>query len=218
MNALSWRAALLIFTCFVCSAQSPPSAPAMSVQQILARMDANTSGLQAYQVPVRIDARIRKVITLPVSMSGTRYFKRPDKEALKMSTVPAIAKPFENAYASLGTPNTWPKTYSITQTRPSVAFARPVYELRGTYKRSSNVDRIILDVDASTFDPVQARWYYKNGATIVMNIEEQLVDGKYRLPTHETLDVSFPAYRGNADVHYGDYVINQPIPDSVFAP
>jgi hypothetical protein len=88
--------------------------------------------------------------------------------------------------------------------------------LRAVYRRSSNVDHIVLDVDASTFEAVQARWYYKNGATIVMNIENQLVQGKYRLPARESLDVHFPQYNGDAVVQFGTYVINQPIADSVF--
>jgi hypothetical protein len=74
----------------------------------------------------------------------------------------------------------------------------------------------MLDVDASTFDPVQARWYYKNGATIVMNIEEQVVQGNYRLPARESLNVHFPEYSGDAVVQFGTYVINQPIADAVF--
>lgn len=200
------------------SSASPSSAapPAMTVQQILSRMVANYGGLKTYEVPVTIDAHIHKVVTLPVSMTGTRYFKLPDREALKMNSVPSIAKEFQNVYSSLGTPVTWPKTYNIDIVTPSVSTDRPIYELRATYKHPSNVDHIALDVDAATFDPIQARWYYKNGATILMNIQEQLVQGKYRLPQRETLEVHFPQYSGDAAVSYGTYIVNQPIPDSVF--
>ena len=194
------------------------AAPApMTVQQILARMAANTTGLQTYQVPVEIHARIHKIITVSVSMAGTRYFKAPDKEALKMNAAPSIAKAFQNVYASLGTPSTWPQMYNLTLVTPEVTNGRAIYELRAVYSRPTRIDHILLDVDATTFDPIQARWYYGNGAMIVMNIEEQLVDGKYRLPTSETLEVSFPQYRGDAVVRYGDYRINQDISDSVFA-
>jgi hypothetical protein len=188
----------------------------MTVPQILAHMSANTAGLQTYQVPVKIDAKIYKVIAIPVSMSGTRYFKAPDKEALKMNTVPSAAKAFQNVYASLGTPATWPATYDITECSPTVLSGRPVYQLRAVYKRQANVDHILLDVDASTFDPLEARWYYTNGASIMMNIEEQPVAGRFRLPAHEMLSVTFPQYRGQADVHYGSYVTNTQIPESIF--
>jgi hypothetical protein len=168
-------------------------------------------------VSVAIDAKIHKGVTVPVSMTGTRYFKAPDKEALKMNTVPSIAKPFQDIYSSLGTPATWPRIYNITESTPSVSSDKPMYELRATNKKPGNVDHILLDVDATTFDPVQARWFYKNGATIVLNVEEQVVDGKYRLPAHETVAVSFPQYKGDADVKYGSYTTNQTIPDDVFS-
>ena len=207
-------AGILAMVCMFASAQTP--AP-MSVQQILAHMSANTAGLTTYQVPLTIKVHVHKGLTVPLSLSGTRYFKMPDKEALHMRTVPAIAKPFQDAYADLGTPATWLQTYDITEVTPSIQDAQPVYELRGTYKKpSSHVDHILLDVDAATFDPVQARWFYTNGATIVMNIQEQPVD-KYRLPSRETLDVAFPSYKGNAVVTYGTYIVNQDVPDSTFA-
>lgn len=195
-------------------AAAPP--PAMTVEQILARMSENYAGITTYQVPVQINAHIRAGISLPVSMTGTRYFKAPAKEALKMNSVPAIAKAFQDVYASLGTPQTWPMTYNITVVTPSISSERPIYEMRGVYKRSAKVDHVLLDVDAATFEPVEARWFYTNGATIVMNIQEKIVDGKHPLPAHETLNVAFPQYKGDADVVYGDYVLNQAIPDSVF--
>lgn len=206
---------LPVLAAFALFAASPVPAP-MTPQQILAHMLANYRGLQTYQVPVTINAHIHKFITLPVTMTGKRYFKVPDHEALKMNSVPSLAKAFQNVYASLGTPATWPKTYAVTTVAPTVSTDRPVYELRAVYRHPSNVDHIMLDVDASTFDPVQARWYYKNGATIVMNIEEQVVQGNYRLPARESLNVHFPEYSGDAVVQFGTYVINQPIADAVF--
>jgi hypothetical protein len=50
-----------------------------------------------------------------------------------------------------------------------------------------------------------------------MNITEDSVDGKYRLPKHETVDLKFPQYTGHATVDYGTYTINQPVPDSTFS-
>ena len=205
---------ILAMVCIFGSAQTP--AP-MTVQQILGRMSANTAGLTTYQVPVTINVHVHKGVSVSVALSGTRYFKAPDKEALHMKTVPAIAKPFQDAYASLGTPMTWPQMYTISVVAPSLQDARPVYELRATYKKpSSRVDHILLDVDATTFDPIEARWFYTNGATIVMNIKEQPVQGKYRLPSRETLDVSFPSYKGSGVVTYGTYIINEDVPDSTF--
>lgn len=187
----------------------------MSAQQILERMQANTRGLHSYSVPVRIDAHVRHIVSISVPLKGTRYFEEPDEEALKLDTVPAIAKPFQNIYASLGTPATWAQTYTITEVTPSPDAGPGVYELRGVYKRPSNVDYILLDVDATTFSPVLARWYYKNGSTVVMHVQEA-VYGEYRLPKHETVDVKFPQYTGSATIDYGTYSLNAHIDKAVF--
>jgi outer membrane lipoprotein-sorting protein len=162
--------------------------------------------------------RLNKVISIGVSMSGERYFKAPDNGALKLHSVPSIAKAFSNLYSSLGTPATWPQTYNVQSLSEIAVNGRPAYELRATYKHPSRVDHVVLDVDGKTFDPVQARWYYTNGATIVMNITEAVVDSAYRLPRTEIVNVHFPEYNGDATVEYGTYQINVEVPDSTFSP
>ena len=195
-------------------ASSPPAPP--TVAQILVRMNARVSGIRTYQVPIVIDARLRKVVTIPVWLTGTEYFAAPDRYSLHMDTVPAIAKSFKNLIASLGSPVTWPQTYAITQVPASVTVTRPAYELLGVPRHPGNVDHVLLDVDASTYAPVEVRWFYRNGATIAMTVNEQVADGKYPLPSSETLNVAFPEYRGTAVIHYGRYSVNQPLPQDAF--
>lgn len=208
---------LLFFAapCSLGAQQNTP--PPLTVDQILAKMAANTSGLNTYEVPVEIRIHVKKVVSVPFRVSGERYFEQPDKSALKLHSVPAAAKAFSNLYATLGTPLTWPQTYDITLENVTTSIVKPLYELRGTYKRESNVDYILLDVDAVTFDPVEVRWFYRNGATIIMDVQEGPVAGKYRLPIHEVVDLNFPSYSGHATIDYGTYVINEPIPDSTFS-
>jgi hypothetical protein len=209
---------LLLLTQPSSPAQTTAPPQSMTVADILGRMASNTSGLTSFVVPIHIDAHVKKgALSLPVTMDGKRYFKAPDKGALKLTGLPELAKTFSNIYASLGTPVTWPKTYDIALNGVTTSGNQNVYELRGTYKRPSNVDHILLDVNGATFDPIQARWFYRNGATIVMNIQEGVVGGTYRLPLHETVDVNFPQYHGNADITYGTYSTNVPLADSIFS-
>jgi len=191
------------------------SSPLPSVSDVLAAMVKQTAGLEAYDVPVTIHAHVKKVISIPFTLSGERYFASPDKEALKLKSVPAIAKAFSNLYASLGTPVTWPQTYNLQVVNPDHATAQPIYELLGTYKHPSSVDHILLDVDAGTYDPLEVRWFYRSGATIVMNVQEESV-GPFRLPAVENVDVNFPGYSGHATVTYGTYDINGTLPASLF--
>ncbi|MBV8282246.1 MAG: hypothetical protein JO347_09320, partial [Candidatus Eremiobacteraeota bacterium] len=148
-------------------------------------------------------------------LTGVRYFQLPDKEALVMHSVPAVAKSFEKIFAGLGTPETWPAQYDITLVPLDPPANATTYELRGVPKAGGNVDHILLDVSQTTYEPLRARWFYKNGATIGMTIQNSLA-GNYLLPKTETLDIDFPSYRAHAVASYGDYSINTPIPDSVW--
>jgi hypothetical protein len=193
------------------------SPPLPSVSDILSAMARQTAGLETYDVPVTVHAAVRKsFISIPFTLTGERYFAAPDKEAIKLRGVPAVAKAFSDVYASLGTPLTWPQTYDLQVVSPDRTTSSPIYELRGTYKHPSSVDHILLDVDAATYDPVEARWFSRNGATIVMTVQEQRV-GSFRLPLVESVDVRFPGYSGHATIDYGTYTVNSILPDSAFS-
>lgn len=189
-----------------------PSPSTIGVSEILANMAATTTGLTSYVVPVHIDARVRTgLLSLPVHMDGKRYFTAPDRSVLRMESVPAIAKQFSSMYASLGTPQTWPSTYDIVVEGPAEVSGRSVWRLRATYKRPSHVDHVLLYVDTSTYDAVEVGWFYRNGSTVVMDIDAETVDGKYRLPAREAIAAHFPDYSGNATVLYGTYETNVPV-------
>jgi hypothetical protein len=199
-------------------AQTAAPPQSMTVAQILERMASNTNGLTSFVVPIHIDAHVKEgPVSVPVTMDGKRYFKAPDKAALKLTGLPTVAKTFSNIYTSLGTPLTWPNTYNIVLSGVTASGNQNVYVLRGTYKQPSRVDHVLLDVNGATFDPMQARWFYRNGATIVMNFQEGPVGGTYRLPLRESVDVNFPQYHGNADITYGNYSTNVPLADSIFS-
>jgi hypothetical protein len=191
------------------------SPPLPSVSDVLSGMEKQTAGLETYDVPLTIHLAVKKVITIPFTLSGDRYFAAPDKEALKLRSVPAVAKAFSNLYASLGTPVTWPQTYDLRVVSPDHSTPQPAYELLGTYKHPSNVDHILLDVDATTYDPIEVRWFYRNGATIVMTVQQETV-GDFRLPAVENVDVRFPGYSGHATIDYGSYRVNLTLPPGTF--
>jgi hypothetical protein len=191
-----------------------PTAQSPTVGDVLARMSAARKGLNTFSVPVHFDVKIKRPLGVSLPLDGVRYFERPDKGALEMKSVPAVAKAFQQTYAGLGTPETWPGQYDLSLVDQPASATN--YELKGVPKNGGNVDHILLDIDRDTSTPIRARWFYRNGATIDMAIENAQVNGMFLLPKTETLEVAFPSYAGHAVVNYGDYTINQPIPASVW--
>jgi hypothetical protein len=202
------------------NAPAPPTPTSASTQatvvSILGHMDANRAGLNSFKVPVAFAVTLHKFIAINLNLDGTRYFQIPDKEALVMHAVPAEAKAFQKIFAGLGTPETWPTHYDVSLVSLAPPDSTTMYELKGIPKHSGNVDHILLDVSQTTYEPLKARWFYKNGATIVMAIANAIAGDRYLLPKTETLDINFPSYNAHAVANYGAYSINTPIPASVW--
>jgi len=216
-RATALAAGLLIFASLGATANvSATVAPTPTVDDILGRMVAARKDLNSYSVPVHFDIGIQKPISVALPLDGVRYFERPDKEALVMQSVPAVAQAFQRTYAGLGTAETWPQRYDLSLVAPDRNASATMYELKGIPKNGGNVAYILIDVARDSAVPVRARWFYRNGATIDMAIENALASNGYLLPKTETLDIVFPSYAGHAVAHYGEYAINQPIPASVW--
>jgi hypothetical protein len=207
---------LLILTLLGATPNATPVSPTPSADDILARMVAARKGLDSFSVPVSFDVKVRKPLGVALRLDGVRYFQRPDKGAVILQSVPLVAEAFQRAYSGLGTPETWPERYVVTVVAPDQTSNSNAYELKGIPKSGGNVDHILIDVARDSASPIRARWFYRNGATIDMAIENAFVGNLYLLPKTETLDIVFPSYSAHAVAHYGDYSINQPIPATVW--
>jgi hypothetical protein len=188
---------------------------ALTVSEILARMSAARQGLISYSVPIHFNLVVHKGLSVSAQLDAVRYFESPDKEVLVMNSMPSIAKQFRYIYSGLGTPQTWPSQYDISLV-PDQSADSNSYELKGVPKTNSNVSYVLLDVTRDTLTPIAAHWFYTNGGQVTMGFQNAPASGGYVLPTMETIDISFPEYKVHATGHYGPYVINQPIPDSIW--
>jgi hypothetical protein len=195
---------------------NPTVSPTPSADDILARMVAARKSLNSFSVPVYFDVNVRKPLGVALRLDGVRYFQRPDKGAVILQSVPLVAQAFQRAYSRLGTPETWPERYVITVVTPDQAASSTTYELKGVPKNGGNVDYILIDVARDSAASVRVRWFYRDGATIDMAIENAVASNLYLLPKTETLDIVFPSYTAHAVAHYGDYSINKPIPATVW--
>jgi len=186
-------------------------APPVTAVDVLARVTRGDAGIESYSVPVRIEVRFHKLISLRFHLDGTQYFKRPDRIALDMRSVPAQ---YRELFAELGTPLTWPSLYDL---RLIASSADPVtYQLEGTPKHRGNVERMVVDVDGDPAAPLHVQWFCRDGGTIDMHITEQEGAGGYALPQHAEADMHFGGYAVHASFQYGSYAVNETVADAVF--
>lgn len=192
------------------AASTPPSVPA-----IVARMEAARNGLRSYRVPVTMSGSVRNgLISVHFTMKGTEYFKAPDRDALRMTQVPKIASGFKNTIVSIPPPAAWPEIYVMRVSGSENYGSDRVFVLAGTPRKGGNVTSVTMLVNSSTYALDAISYAYKNGS----NLGFQLQHGgnPYRLPTGAAVSAHFPSYRGTANVVYGAYATNVPIPESVF--
>lgn len=203
---------ILLAVAFLAVGAGPPTA-----DDVIGRMAAARVSLNSYSVRVGFDFDIHAFLRLRFSPQATYYFKRPDKNELVFDSLPPGAQQFQRFFGSIGTPETWPKTYDISLTGTSGAGAGARYLLRMVPKdRSSNVDHVDVIVDSENLGVVKEQWFYRDGAGITMDQVNERVGG-YVLPKEQIADFNFPSYKAHAVSTFDGYHLNVSIPDSVFA-
>jgi len=195
---------------------APSATP--SASDVLARMAADRASLNTFKVRVAFDIDLRAFLHLHFSPQATYYYKRPDKSALVFDSLPPAAQQFQHFYGSIGTPETWPATYDISIVGQSQdSLGNPLYQLRLVPRNGGgSLDHMLMSVDGRNYGVVQQEWFYKSGATIVMQQSNERV-GKFLLPKQQVADFNFPSYKAHAVSVYDGYHLNVDVPDSVFA-
>lgn len=193
-----------------------PEGTPQTAADVLDRAVANRHELHSYQVGVTIKGSVRaSILSVPIAMDGTEYFKAPDKEAMHLNNVPSMAKNFSNTINAMGTPQTWEATYDIALQGTAPRRNHTAYVLVGTPKHPGNVKTVTMWVNTKTYAVESVAFAYANGATLGLEFSHHGLS-PYHLPTSVAVSAHFPGYSGQATIAYGPYQINVAVPDSVF--
>jgi hypothetical protein len=194
----------------VLTAATPASRP--SAGDVLARMTALNASLHSYTARVHFYIKLHSFITLPIRLSATYYFKRPDKALIVFDSVPKSAQTFKHFYATRGTSESWPKLYGVAVLGGAPA---GTYLLGLTPKTESSLGHAVIAVDRHTYAEVHEDWFYRDGSTIKVDTQNGKVGG-YLLPVRQEGDFDFPSYKAHVVADFESYTPNVDIPDSVF--
>ncbi len=199
-------------------AATPSPAPTLDAAAILHRSESRWQGLSSYQVPVTISGSVRVAfVSVPFKMTGTQYYQAPDEQALHLDNPPSYARGLGNTLSTMGTPQTWLRDYAIAQPVSQPHGHHTAYLLTGTPKRESRVKTMTMWISATTYGIESIIFSYTNGASLTVAFQRHHGITQYHLPRSATVVAKFPSYSGNAQIVYGDYRLNQPIPATVFA-
>lgn len=211
------RRLVLVFGAVSLVATASP-APTLDAATILQRSQSRWQGLRSYQVPVTISGHVRvAILSVPFKMTGTQYYAAPDEQALHLDNPPSYARGLGNTLSTIGTPQTWLRDYAIALPVAQPHGHHTAYVLTGTPKRASRVKTMTMWISATTYGIESIIFAYTNGASLTITFQHHHGVSPYHLPRSATVVAKFPSYSGNAQIAYGDYSLNQPIPATVFS-
>lgn len=219
-RALRFWASTVAFAAATATAwpQTPPATPtARSTSEVVAGMQGFWKTLKSYQVPLTLRGGVKvSFITVPFEAQGTEYYRAPNLQAIHLDTAPTIAKSFQTTIADMGSPQTWPLDYTMSLKGTQTNRGHLAYLLVGTPKKQgSTIKNVTMWVAVKTFALETVAFSYVNGSSLDLDFSHHGAS-PYHLPTHVTVNAKFPSYSGSAQIIYGTYQINVPIPDSVF--
>lgn len=223
MRCLAWSparasgaVAALVILITAPAAAPAQTRPKLNGDQLLARATA-APHLRSYMVPVTFAVHLHKPIGLRSKVEGTAYFESPSQAALAITKATGIVGGFfKGAYKLDMVPQAWPHTYYVVAATPSVAGGAPVWLLRAEPRGAADdLAQVVFTLTRPALQPIAAQWQYTDASSIRLTYVNERI-GPYTLPARATVAVDKPHYKLDADVTYGTYRLNVPVPESVF--
>ena len=218
---MCFRAALALALGFAVTgtaAAAPKSMPhAQSGDQILARAVAAPQ-LASYSVPVHLSVHVHKPIGVRSNVEATAYYRAPAQAALVITHATGLAGGFfKGAYKIDLVPQAWPQSYRVLSVSRGTIDGASVVILHALPRSNpGDVTNVTFTLAAPALQPIAAEWDYAGGSTIKLGFTNSRV-GTYTLPQTATIAVDMPHDKLDADGTYGEYALNAPVSDNVFA-
>lgn len=186
--------------------------PTRAGDDLLARMAAVNPNLHSYTATLRAHVIMRSFPFIATDLSGTYYFKAPDRSKLEITSgLPGIASAFSRLYPHIEPPALWERYFVVTLRGDDGKTASFTLVPR----KRGNVDHIDARVDDASATVVSMRWAYDNGGWAEMNDTYGTIKGNL-VVVAQTGHVEEPAYKGDITSTLSEYAINPAIADSVF--
>jgi len=175
-------------------------------------MLAINAKLKTYTANVTLDIKMTSFPYLSPELTGTAYYKHPDKRAVVFDTVPVLAEQAKKVYPRVEEPVDWPKVYTITP----ISNEGGLTTFRLIPKKNGRVEHLDVKIDDANATVDGYTWTYKDGGFVTFEQTFKTIEGNY-LPEKLSGRVELPSYKANVTSALSNYKLNVAIADSVFA-
>lgn len=175
------------------------------------RMLGINAKLKTYTANVTLDIKMTSFPYLSPELTGTAYYKHPDKRAVVFDTVPVLAEQAKKVYPRVEEPVDWPKVYTITPLSDESGLTT----FRLIPKKNGRVEHLDVKIDDANATVDGYTWTYKDGGFVTFEQTFKTIEGNY-LPEKLSGRVELPSYKANITSALSNYKLNVAIADSVF--
>jgi hypothetical protein len=185
---------------------------AVPAEDLLSRMAAINPDLHSFTASLHVHVAMKSVPFLSADLSGTYYYKEPDKTKVVFSSgVPMVARAFDKLYAHIEPPARWRDVYVVTIV--SNDGNRAIFKL--TPRKHGNVDHVNATVDDKSATVSSMRWNYDNGGFAEMENHYGRL-GPNLVVESQKGHVEEPGYIADLSSTIDDYKINPSLSDGIF--
>ena len=204
------------------TASAPPASPAAAASaaglppaasDLYLRMTQVNAQLRTFKAKLTVTVVLRTFLPLTKTLDGTLYYRRPNEQAVVFDTVPALAKEFQKVYPRIESPIDWPKIYTLS----SLGSEGGVTTFRLVPQKHGRVLHLDVRVDEATAAITGYTWTYEDGGDVAFD-QTFVQKSGFQLVSGQVGRVNLPAYKADVTSTIGDYQLNVPIAESVFAP
>jgi len=168
--------------------------------------------LRTYTANVTLDIKMTSFPFLSPELTGTAYYKHPDKRAVVFDTVPVLAEQAKKVYPKVEEPVDWPRVYTVTPLSDEAGDTT----FRLVPRKNGRVEHLDVKVDDTNGTIVGYTWTYKDGGFVAFDQSFKAIEGNF-LPDKLSGRVELPSYKANVTSALSNYKLNVAIADSVFA-
>lgn len=182
------------------------------VNDLYKRMTLVNGKLKTYKADIHVDVQLKTFPYISPALNGNVYYKQPNREAVVLDTVPAIANQFKKIYPHLDSPSDWFKVYDVA----ALSNESGVTLFRLVPRKNGRVEHLDVKVDDSTATIKGYTWTYKDGGFVTFDQTFKSQDGNY-LVDKQNGHVELSQYKADVVSVFSNYKLNVAVDDAVFA-
>jgi hypothetical protein len=184
---------------------------ATAASTLLRRMGQINAKLHSYTANITLDVKMRSFPYLSPELTGSVFFKQPNKRAVVFDTVPALAEQAKKLYPKLDEPIDWLRINAVT----ALSDEGGVTLFRLIPRKNGRVEHLDVKVDDASATVTEYTWTYKDGGFVTFSQTFKTIGGNY-LPDKLTGHVELPSYKADVTSALSNYKLNVAIADSIF--